>query len=60
MRPIERVYVYSLGGAEAFAAEMAGVGPIPADVRVAAQDAAAARVILSNGPALGLGTVVEL
>ena len=29
-------------------------------VGVAAQDAAAARVILSNGPALGLGTVVEL
>jgi ornithine cyclodeaminase len=36
VRPIERVYVYSLEGAEAFAAEMAGAGPIPADVRVAA------------------------
>jgi ornithine cyclodeaminase len=36
IRRIERVYVYSLNGAETFAAEMAGVGPIPADVRVAA------------------------
>ena len=36
VRSIERVYVYSLAGAEAFAAEMAGVGPIPADIRIAA------------------------
>lgn len=35
-RRIERVWVYSLAGAEAFAAEMAGHGPIPADIRVAA------------------------
>lgn len=35
-RRFERVYVYSLNGAEAFAAEMAGQGPIPADVRAAA------------------------
>ncbi len=34
-RRIERVWVHSLVGAEAFAAEMAGHGPIPADVRVA-------------------------
>src|SRR5690606_22846756 len=32
VRRFERVYVYSLAGAEAFAAEMAGAGPIPADV----------------------------
>ena len=36
VRRIERVLVYSLVGAEEFAAEMAGSGPIPADVRVAA------------------------
>ncbi len=36
VRPIKRVIVYSLAGAEAFAAEMAGVGPIPADIRLAA------------------------
>lgn len=35
VRPIERVYVYSLDGADRFVAEMAGVGPVPADVRVA-------------------------
>lgn len=36
IRHIERVLVYSLVGAEEYAAEMAGFGPIPADVRVAA------------------------
>ncbi len=36
VRPIERVYVHSLVGAEAFAAEMAGAGPIPADIVIAA------------------------
>ena len=36
VRRIERVLVHSLIGAEEFAAEMAGRGPIPADVRVAA------------------------
>lgn len=35
VRAIERVYVSSLVGAEAFAAEMAGFGPIPADIVVA-------------------------
>ncbi len=35
VRSIERVYVYSLVGAEAFAAEMAGHGPIPVDIRIA-------------------------
>jgi len=34
-RSIERVWVYSLAGAEEFAAEMAGHGPIPADIRIA-------------------------
>ncbi len=43
VRPIERVYVYSLGGAEAFAADLAGTGPIPADVRVAANPRQAVR-----------------
>ncbi len=37
VRPIERVWVYDISRerAEAFAAEMAGFGPIPQDVRVA-------------------------
>jgi ornithine cyclodeaminase len=35
VRLIERVYVYSLVGAEAFAAEMAGYGPVPADIIIA-------------------------
>ncbi|MBP9501852.1 MAG: hypothetical protein KBF17_06825 [Candidatus Promineofilum sp.] len=35
VRPIERVWVYSLAKAEEFAAEMAGYGPIPLDVRIA-------------------------
>jgi ornithine cyclodeaminase len=35
VRPIERVYVYSLVGAEEFAAEMAGYGPIPRDIIIA-------------------------
>ncbi|MBW7958374.1 MAG: ornithine cyclodeaminase family protein [Candidatus Promineofilum sp.] len=35
VRRIERVWVYSLVGAEAFVAEMAGYGPIPTDVRIA-------------------------
>ena len=37
VRPIERVWVYDISRerAEAFAAEMAGFGPIPNDVRVA-------------------------
>ena len=35
VRPIERVLVYSLSGAEAFVAEMAGRGPIPHDVAIA-------------------------
>lgn len=35
VRPIERIYVYSLVGAEAFAAEMAGNGPVPADIIIA-------------------------
>lgn len=34
-RSIEHVWVYSLAGAEEFAAEMAGHGPIPADIRIA-------------------------
>jgi len=34
VRPIERVRVYSLAGAEALADEMAGRGPIPADITV--------------------------
>ena len=34
VRAIERVRVYSLVGAEALAAEMAGRGPIPADISV--------------------------
>ncbi len=41
VRPIERVYLYSLGGAEQFAAEMAGFGPIPADIVIAASPRAA-------------------
>ena len=41
VRAIERVLVYSLGGAEAFVAEMAGAGPIPADVTIAATPHAA-------------------
>lgn len=41
VRPIERVLVYSLGGAEAFAAEMAGFGPIPREVVVAGSARAA-------------------
>lgn len=36
VRRIERVLVYSLVGAEEFAAEMAGTGPVPADITVAA------------------------
>lgn len=36
VRPIERVFVYSLAGAEVFAVEMAGMGPIPTDIRIAA------------------------
>lgn len=35
VRHIKRVWVYSLAGAEAFAAEMSGYGPIPADIRIA-------------------------
>ncbi len=35
VRRIERVFVYSLVGAEAFVAEMAGYGPIPADIIIA-------------------------
>ncbi len=34
VRPIERVRVYSLAGAEALADEMAGRGPVPADITV--------------------------
>ncbi len=41
VRAIERVLVYSLTGAEAFAAGVAGRGPIPADVTVAADPRAA-------------------
>jgi ornithine cyclodeaminase len=41
VRPIERVYLYSLGGAEQFAAEMAGHGPIPTDIIIAASPRAA-------------------
>ena len=41
VRPIERVYLYSLGGAEQFAAEMAGYGPIPADIVIAGSPRAA-------------------
>lgn len=41
VRPIARVQVFSLVGAEEFAAEMAGRGPIPADVVVAAGPRAA-------------------
>lgn len=36
VRPIERAYVYSLMGAEAFAAEMSGRGPIPEEIIIAA------------------------
>ncbi len=36
VRSVERVFVYSLAGAEAFSAEMAGVGPVPGDIRLAA------------------------
>lgn len=36
VRPIERAYVYSLMGAEAFAAEMSGRGPIPDEIIIAA------------------------
>lgn len=35
VRPIERVLVYSLAGAEAFVDEMAGYGPIPVDITIA-------------------------
>lgn len=35
VRAIERVYVYSLAGAEEFAAEMAGFGSIPDDIIIA-------------------------
>lgn len=35
VRPIERVWVYSLAGAEALAAEMSGYGSIPADIKIA-------------------------
>jgi len=41
VRPIDRVLVYSLRGAEAFVAEMAGTGPIPSDVTIAATPRAA-------------------
>ena len=41
VRPIERVWLYSLGGAEEFAAEMAGYGPIPTDIVIAASPRAA-------------------
>jgi ornithine cyclodeaminase len=41
VRAIERVWVYSLAGAEAFAAEMAGRGPIPHDITIAASPRAA-------------------
>ncbi len=41
VRPIERVWVYSLAGAEAFAAEMAGRGPVPSDIVVVAGPRAA-------------------
>ena len=45
VRPIERVWVYDVRreSAEAFAAEMAGFGDIPADVRVAATPQEAVR-----------------
>ena len=45
VRPIEQVWVYDVRreSAEAFAAEMAGFGPIPADVRVAATPQEAVR-----------------
>lgn len=43
VRPIERVWVYSLGGAEAFATEMAGRGPIPARIEIAASPTEALR-----------------
>jgi ornithine cyclodeaminase len=45
VRPIEQVWVYDVSRerAEAFAAEMAGFGPIPADVRVAATPEEAGR-----------------
>lgn len=36
VRPIECAYVYSLMGAEAFAAEMSGRGPIPDEIIIAA------------------------
>lgn len=35
VRPIERVLVYSLAGAEAFVDEMAGYGPVPANITIA-------------------------
>ena len=41
VRPIERVWLCSLGGAEEFAAEMAGYGPIPTDIVIAASSRAA-------------------
>jgi ornithine cyclodeaminase len=41
VRPIERVQLYSLVGAEAFAAEMAGYGPIPNDIAIAESPRAA-------------------
>ena len=41
VRPIERVWLYSLGGGEQFAAEMAGHGPIPSDIVIAATPRAA-------------------
>ena len=41
VRPIERVMLYSLSGAEQFAAEMAGAGPIPADIVLAPSPRAA-------------------
>ena len=41
VRPIERVQLYSLVGAEAFAAEMAGYGPIPNDIVIAESPRAA-------------------
>ncbi len=45
VRPIETVWVYDVSRerAEAFAAEMAGFGPVPRDVRVAATPAEAVR-----------------
>lgn len=43
VRPIEQVRVYSLVGAEQFAADMAGKGPVPADLRIVNSPAAAVR-----------------